>query len=99
LDKLEGKPRPGGHPGAPSGFAAEVREIDREIAEHEAEIAAAEARMSPAELAEWRREQAAREAAREERMSGCSLDERIADLAPEIEEAERQEAEEEGGRG
>jgi hypothetical protein len=62
------------------------------------EIAAAEARMSPAELAERRREQAAWEAPREARMSGCSLDERIADLDREIEEAERQKAEEEGGR-
>jgi hypothetical protein len=37
LDKLEGRAKPGGHPEAPTGFAAEVREIDREIAALEAE--------------------------------------------------------------
>lgn len=99
LDKLEGKARPGGHPGAPSGFAAEVREIDREIAELEAEIAAAEARMGPAELAASRAEWAAASQALEERMHGLTLEEQIAILQVEIEEAELLERLERGEGG
>jgi hypothetical protein len=94
LDKLEGKARPGGHPVGASGFAAEARELDREIANLRREIEAAEARMTPDELAASRAEWAAESAALEERMHGLTLEEQIAVLEAEIEEAEA-----EGGEG
>jgi hypothetical protein len=101
LGRLEGRAGFRRDPGDPDEALAreadEARELDREIANLRREIEAAEARMTPDELAASRAEWAAKSAAREERMRGCSLDEQIADLLREIEEAERQEAEEGGG--
>ncbi len=68
-----------------SGTAAEVREIDREIARLEAEIAEAEASMTPdLELAGARAEDEELEA----RLEGLDIDEKIAALEAEIEEEE-----------
>jgi hypothetical protein len=53
--------------------------------------------MTPDELTASRAAWAASSEACEARMHGCSLDEQVADLQREIEEAERQEAEEGGG--
>jgi predicted nucleic acid-binding Zn-ribbon protein len=99
LNKLEGRAgfsHGAGDPDDPdAGREADAaRALDNEIANLRREIAAAEARMSPDELAASRAEWAAESAALEERMHGLTLEEQIAVLEAEIEEAEA-----EGGEG
>lgn len=71
-------------PEGPSGLAAEIREIDRHIAELEAGIAEAEASMTPEEVERARAEHKGSMAY----LEGLSLDEKIAALEAEIEEEE-----------
>jgi peptidoglycan hydrolase CwlO-like protein len=85
VESLEARAPGGGLPPV-TGTAAEIREIDREIARLEREIAEREVLMGPEELEEWHRKEAERLADFEARTAGLSLDEKIGALDQEIAE-------------